>query len=111
MRPGWQFGRVHSREGRRNEPPLGYGLGLHFGKVLYSNTGSSERLDVTIISDPVNTAALCLEETRVLGTDYLGTDAFVARRPFSPAIFQAHWTAPAKGDCRANHPTCAYRAS
>lgn len=70
---------LNCMRGTRNESPLGHGLCLHFGKVLYGNIGSSERLDFTIIGDPVNTAAWCLEETRVLGTDYLGTEAFVAR--------------------------------
>lgn len=68
----------------KNEPPLRHGLCLHFGKVLYGNIGSSERLDFTIIGDAVNVAARCLEETRALGVDYLATDAFVAR--FGPAI-------------------------
>jgi adenylate cyclase len=67
----------------KDEPPLRHGLCLHFGKVLYGNIGSSERLDFTIIGDAVNVAARCLEETRALGIDYLATDAFVSR--FAPA--------------------------
>jgi len=70
---------LNSTRATTGEPPLRHGLCLHFGKVLYGNIGSSERLDFTIIGDAVNIAARCLQEARVLSTDYLATDAFVAR--------------------------------
>jgi len=41
----------------RNEPPLGYGIALHIGDVLYGNIGIPERLDFTVIGPAVNEAA------------------------------------------------------
>ncbi|MEM1049573.1 MAG: adenylate/guanylate cyclase domain-containing protein [Pseudomonadota bacterium] len=41
------------------DPPLGarFGIGLHFGKVLYGNIGARERLDFTVLGRAVNIAA------------------------------------------------------
>jgi adenylate cyclase len=46
----------HVRQ-ERNEPPLGYGIALHIGDVLYGNIGIPERLDFTVIGPAVNEAA------------------------------------------------------
>lgn len=37
--------------------PLSFGIGLHFGQVLYGNIGAAERLDFTILGQAVNIAA------------------------------------------------------
>jgi adenylate cyclase len=41
----------------QDEPPLGYGIALHIGDVLYGNIGIPERLDFTVIGPAVNEAA------------------------------------------------------
>ncbi len=63
----------------KGEPPLRQGMCLHFGRVLYGNVGSSERLDFTIIGQDVNVAARGVEATKTFDADYLFTGEFVAR--------------------------------
>ncbi len=41
----------------RSEPPLGYGIALHIGDLLYGNIGIPERLDFTVIGPAANEAA------------------------------------------------------
>ena len=49
----------------RDEPPLGLGIGLHLGDVMYGNIGVAERLEFTVIGAAANEAArieaLCKE--------------------------------------------------
>jgi len=49
----------------RQETPLGFGLGLHVGEVMYGNIGVPERLEFTVIGSAANEAArleaLCKE--------------------------------------------------
>src|SRR5699024_7213362 len=43
-----------------NEPPMPIGIGIHVGKVVEGNIGSSEHLDYSVIGNTVNLAArLC----------------------------------------------------
>jgi adenylate cyclase len=61
------------------EPALGHALCAHFGRVLYGNVGSSERLDFTIIGESVNIAARGVSTAKLLGTDYVFTRSFIQR--------------------------------
>lgn len=55
---------------RAGEAPLGTGIALHLGEVMYGNIGGRERLDFTVIGSSVNEAArveaLCKELERPL---------------------------------------------
>lgn len=37
--------------------PVTFGIGIHYGEVLYGNVGARERIDFTILGQSVNTAA------------------------------------------------------
>lgn len=52
---------------------------VHFGRVLYGNVGSSERLDFTVIGEAVNIAARGLDAAKSLPADYVFTQPFVTR--------------------------------
>lgn len=49
-----QLNRRYAEIGRE---PLGYGLALHVGDVMYGNIGTVSRLDFTVIGPAVNTAS------------------------------------------------------
>lgn len=72
------------------DPPLElrFGVGLHFGEVLYGNIGSETRIDFTVLGPAVNTAAriegLCSELDRAI----LFSDA-IATRVAEPAVVVA----------------------
>lgn len=59
--------------------PLEFGVGLHFGRVLYGNVGSKSRLDFTVLGQAVNIAArieaLCAETgKRILYSSAIATE-------------------------------------
>ena len=59
--------------------PLTHSACLHFGRVLFGNVGSSERLDFTVIGAAVNVAARGLDAAKSRGLDYVFTAPFVER--------------------------------
>lgn len=62
-----------------SQAPLQHALCLHYGRVLYGNIGSSDRLDFTIIGEAVNLTARGVELAKSTGIEYLVTAAFVER--------------------------------
>lgn len=72
-----RIGRLNLARQQEGLLPLSHALCVHFGRVLYGNVGSTERLDFTIIGEAVNTAARGVETAKKLRAGYVFTGAFV----------------------------------
>lgn len=57
--------------------PLGYGIGVHVGDVMYGNIGSKSRLDFTVIGPAVNIASRLETLTKTLKRPVLMSEAFI----------------------------------
>ena len=58
---------------------LEFGLGLHFGEVLYGNIGSATRLDFTVLGQAVNIAARIEGQCATLKQRLLFSEDFASR--------------------------------
>ncbi|MCB9675753.1 MAG: adenylate/guanylate cyclase domain-containing protein [Alphaproteobacteria bacterium] len=63
------------------EAGLDFGVGLHYGEVVYGNIGAAERLDFTVIGRAVNEASRVEGMCKPLGQSLLVTRAFAAHCP------------------------------
>lgn len=62
---------------RKGHDPLGYGIGVHVGDVMYGNIGSKTRLDFTVIGPAVNIASRLETLTKETGRNVLFSEEFV----------------------------------
>lgn len=69
---------LNGNRGRRGLDPLGYGVGVHVGDVMYGNIGSRKRLDFTVIGPAVNVASRLEALTKTVGHGILLSGTFVA---------------------------------
>ena len=61
----------------RGEPPIGAGIGLHYGPAVLGDIGGAERFEFAVIGDTVNVAS-CLERlTRKLDSRLVVGDALI----------------------------------
>ena len=62
---------------QKGHDPLGYGIGVHVGDVMYGNIGSKTRLDFTVIGPAVNIASRLETLTKETGRNVLFSEEFV----------------------------------
>ena len=67
---------LNRRRTQQGQEPLGFGVGVNVGEVMYGNIGTSSRLDFTVIGPVVNAAARLEALTKVLGVTTLVSKAF-----------------------------------
>ncbi len=61
--------------------PVGFGLALHVGEVVYGNIGAAGRLDFTVIGAAVNEASRMEKMCKELELPLLASETFVAGCP------------------------------
>ena len=71
--------RLNEENVSKGHDPLGYGIGVHVGDVMYGNIGSHKRLDFTVIGPAVNIASRLESLTKELQHPVLLSRAFVER--------------------------------
>lgn len=70
------IGALNDRHRANGQEPVGYGLGVHLGDVMYGNIGSQTRLDFTVIGPAVNIASRLEGLTKEVGRPALFSEAF-----------------------------------
>ncbi len=63
-----------------------FGIGIHSGKLVAGNIGTTARLEYTFIGDTVNIAARLESKTKDFGTDIILSEAALAKAKASPGF-------------------------
>jgi len=67
---------LNTRRAKRGEAPIGVGVALHAGQVIYGNVGAPDRLDFTAIGPAVNLTTRLESLTKVTGRNLLTSEHF-----------------------------------
>jgi len=67
---------LNAKNVEAGQKPLGYGIGVHVGDVMYGNIGSKSRLDFTVIGPAVNIASRIESLTKHVNRKVLVSRAF-----------------------------------
>jgi adenylate cyclase len=82
--------RVEAWNGRRiqqDKKPIGIGIGLHCGEVMFGNIGVPQRLEFSVIGHAANTAARLESLTKELAEPVVVSAGFAALLPNEPWRF------------------------
>ena len=61
----------------QGDPPLGIGIGIHFGPIVVGEIGSRRAMEFAVIGDTVNTASRLQAKTREIESDLIVSEALV----------------------------------
>ena len=78
------IGRMAALNARREgfgAPPLGFGIGLHLGDVMYGNIGTPTRIEFTVIGAAANEAARIESLCKTLDTSLVMSEQVVRHLP------------------------------
>jgi adenylate cyclase len=69
---------VNTARSKDGLPMLRFGVGLHYGEVVYGNVGGAHRLDFTVMGVAVNRTARLESLTKQIGTPLLMSDVLAS---------------------------------
>lgn len=67
---------LNNRRQRDGKPAIRFGVGLHYGRVIYGNVGAPTRLDFTVMGPAVNRTARLEGLTKDVGVPLLLSEGF-----------------------------------
>jgi len=78
---GVRMAALNATRHQAGQSPLGYGIGLHVGRVTYGNIGVQTRLEFTVIGAAANMAARIEDLCKILGEPVVVSATVRARHP------------------------------
>ncbi len=81
---------LNERRAATDKVPLGFGVGLHVGNVIYGNIGVPDRLEFTVIGAAANEAARIESLCKTVGRSLVVSDVFARALPRDWTSLGAH---------------------